>query len=115
VLASKFYEVAKYCLLTQHIYNPIVVVINKAAFDRIPENLKGDVIAAAVDATAYERQLANSTEAKAFEELKAHGVVVTKTDRQVFRQDVMPIWAEFSAKYPATVPILDAIRTTDHK
>ncbi|HXP96032.1 MAG TPA: TRAP transporter substrate-binding protein [Telmatospirillum sp.] len=114
VLASKFYEIAKYGTLTQHIYNPIVVVINKAMFDRIPEALRGDVIAAATEATNYERKLAASTESKAFEDLKAHGVTVTATDRAFFRQAVMPIWADFSAKYPATVPILEAIRAVEH-
>ncbi len=115
VLASKFYEIAKYCTLTQHIYNPIVVVINKAAFDRIPEALKPDVLAAAAEATDYERKLAASTETKAFEELKAHGVTVTETDRAYFRQAVKPIWADFSAKYPDTAPILEAVQATERK
>jgi tripartite ATP-independent transporter DctP family solute receptor len=115
VLASKFYEIAKYCTLTQHIYNPIVVVINKAAFDHIPDALKADVVAAATEATNYERQLAASTEAKAFTDLKAHGLIVTETDRVFFRQAVKPTWAEFSAKYPATAPILEAIQAAENK
>lgn len=115
VLASKFYEIAKNCILTQHIYNPIVVVINKAAFDRIPEPLKAEVIAAANEATDYERKQATSTEAKAFEELKAHGVSVTETDRAYFRQAVKPVWAEFTAKYPATAPVLEAVQAVEHQ
>lgn len=115
VLASKFYEIAKYATLTQHIYNPIVVVINKAAFDRIPDALKADVVAAATEATEYERKLATATEAKAFEELKAHGVVVAQTDRAYFRDKVTPVWTDFTTKYPATAPILEAVKAVEHK
>ncbi len=115
VLSSKFYEIAKYCTLTQHIYTPIVVVINKAAFDRIPDALKADVLAAATEATEYERQLANTSEAKAFEELKARGLTVTATDRNFFRSAAKPIWTDFSNKYPSTVPVLEAIQAAARK
>lgn len=109
VLASKFYEIAKYCTLTQHIYNPIVVVVNKAAFERIPAALRPDVLAAAAEATAWERTIAMTAEAKAFDELKAKGVIVTETDKGWFRSAVRPVWQEFAAKYPLAAEVLAQI------
>ena len=39
-LAGKFYEVAKHCALTQHIYNPQLPCISKRSFERIPTDLQ---------------------------------------------------------------------------
>lgn len=96
VLTSKFYEIAKYCTLTQHIYNPIVVMINKATYDRLSPELKKAFIEAAAEANDAERKGAAAAEAKAFEELKAKGVTVSTTDREYFRQAVKPVWAAYS-------------------
>lgn len=109
VLASKFYEITKYCTLTQHIYNPIVVVMNKAAYERVPAPLKAEFTAAAEEATAYERTIAMTAEAKAFDDLKAKGVIVSETDKGYFRDAVKPVWQEFAGKYPLAAQVLQQI------
>jgi len=109
VLASKFYEVAKFCALTQHIYNPIVVAINKDSFERIPAEYKAAVLKAAEEATNYERKHAAEAEAKAFDELKKRGVTVTTVDREYFSKSVRPVWAEFAKQYPGAQPVMDAV------
>lgn len=111
VLAGKFYEVAKFATLTQHIYNPIVATINKAAFDRIPAEMQGAIVKAADEATQYQRKQAAEAESRAFDELKKLGVTVTPTDREVFAKDVKPVWAEFAKQYPAVQPVLDAVES----
>lgn len=111
VLAGKFYEVAKFATLTQHIYNPIVVTINKASFDRIPAELKPAILKAAEDATKYQRLQAAEAEVRAFDELKKLGVTVTTTDRDYFAKLVKPVWGEFAKQYPAVQPILDAVES----
>ncbi|MBS1157132.1 MAG: C4-dicarboxylate transporter substrate-binding protein [Proteobacteria bacterium] len=109
VLASKYYEVAKYCALTQHIYNPIVVAMNSASFERIPAQYKAAVLKAAAEATSYERMHAAGAESKAFDLLKKQGVTVTAVDRESFRKAVKPVWAEFSKQYPGVQPVMDAV------
>lgn len=111
VLAGKFYEVAKFCTLTQHIYNPIVATINKNSFDRIPPELQALVVKAAAEATQYERKQAAETETRAFAELKKLGVTVTPTDREYFAKAVKPVWADFAKQYPAIQPVLDAVES----
>lgn len=96
VLAGKFYEVAKFATLTQHIYNPIVATINKSSFDRIPPELQTLIVKAAEEATQYQRKQAAERRQKAFEELKKVGVTVTPTDRDFFAKAVKPVWAEFA-------------------
>ncbi len=112
VLAGKFYEVAGHCMLTQHIFNPVMPVISKRAMERIPAELRQPFLDAAREATSYQREQAGRTEAKAFEQLKGLGVTVTAVDRTALAKDVSPLWAEFSRQYPATRPIIEAIQTT---
>lgn len=109
VLASKFYEIAKFCALTKHIYNPIVAVVNQTSFNRLPAALKADFLAAAAEATDRERAAAKVSEAKAFEALKALGLTVNEIDRAYFRQAVKPVWTDFAAKYALASEVLHEI------
>lgn len=112
VLSGKFYEVAGHCMLTQHIFNPVMPVISKRAFDRIPAELRPALLAAAKEATSYQRAQAAQIEATAFEQLKTRGVTVTPVDRVALAKDVQKLWGEFSAQYPASRPIIDAVQNT---
>lgn len=114
VLASKFYEVAKHCVLTQHIFNPIVVAMNNNKFEKLPAEYKTAILNAAAEATRFERKTAAEAEAKAFDELKKRGVTVTPTDRAYFSKAVRPVWDEFVKQYPAVKPVLDAVESTRH-
>ncbi len=112
VLSGKFYEVAGHCMLTQHIFNPVMPVISKRALARIPADLHKPFLDAAREATTYQRSQAASTEAAAFEQLKALGVTVVPVDRAALAKEVSPLWAEFTRQYPATRPVVDAIQST---
>ena len=109
VLANKFYEVANFCALTQHIYNPILVAMNTGSFERIPSEYKAAVLKAAAEATAFERKQAAEAESKAFDELKKKGVTVTAVDREYFAKAVRPVWTAFAKQYPSVQPVMDAI------
>ncbi len=112
VLAGKFYEVAKHCMLTQHIFNPVMPVISKRAMDRIPADLQKPFLDAAREATQYQRGQASSTEVKAFEQLKALGVTTTQVDRAALAKDVSPLWADFTKQYPAIKSVVEAVQAT---
>jgi TRAP-type transport system periplasmic protein len=112
VLSGKFYEVAGHCMLTQHIFNPVVPVISKRAMDRIPSDLRKPFLEAAREATAFQRSQAGSAEVKAFDQLKSLGVTVIAVDRAALAKEVSPLWSAFSRQYPATQPIIEAIQST---
>ncbi|PWC17681.1 TRAP transporter substrate-binding protein [Brenneria corticis] len=112
VYSSKYYEIAKNAALTRHIYNPIMIAMNKNSFQQIPEPLRADVLAAAKEATEYERRQANALEQKAIQDLKAKGVTFHEVDREYFYQQVQPVWKEFLAKYPQLQPVVDEISAT---
>jgi TRAP-type transport system periplasmic protein len=111
-LAGKFYEVAKYCALTQHIYNPQTPVISKRSFARIPADLQKPFLDAATEATQYQRTQASAIEERAFTQLKGLGLSVNTVDRVVLQKDVEKLWGEFSTQYPSVKPVVDEIIAT---
>ena len=108
VLSGKFYEIAKHCLLTQHMFSPVVATINQRSFAQIPAELQPVFLEAAREATIYQRNRAAETETAAFDQLKKAGVTVTSVDKAVFRKAMKPVWADFVKKQPATQAIIDA-------
>lgn len=111
-LAGKFYEVAKHCALTQHIYNPQLPCISKRSFAKIPTDLQKPFLDAATEATKYQRTKAAETEAKAFDTLKGMGLTVNAMDRAQLQKQVEKLWVEFSAQYPSVKPVIDEISAT---
>jgi TRAP-type C4-dicarboxylate transport system substrate-binding protein len=111
-LAGKFYEVAKHCALTQHIYNPQLPCISKRSFARIPADLQKPFLDAATEATKYQRGKAAETEAKAFDTLKGMGLTVNTVDRVQLQKQVEKLWGEFSTQYPSVKPVVDEIQAT---
>ena len=112
VLAGKFYEVSKHCMLTQHIFNPVLPVISKRAMDRIPADLRQPFLAAAREATQYQREQAGSAETKAIEQLKSLGVTFTAVDRAALAKEVAPLWTDFTKQYPDVKPVVAAIQAS---
>jgi len=111
-LAGKFYEVAKHCALTQHIYNPQLPCISKRSFERIPADLRKPFVDAATEATKFQRGKASEVEAKAFDTLKGMGLTVNTVDRVQLQKQVEKLWGEFSTQYPSVKPVVDEIQAT---
>jgi len=111
-LAGKFYEVAKHCALTQHIFNPQLPCISKRSFERIPRELQKPFQDAATEATKFQRGKATEVEAKAFDTLKGMGLTVNAVDRVQLQRQVEKLWGEFSTQYPSVKPVVDEIQAT---
>ena len=43
-LSAKFYEVQKYLTVSNHVYSPLILVMNKAKFDSLPANYQTIVV-----------------------------------------------------------------------
>lgn len=109
IYASKYYEIIKNGTLTRHSYNPLMIAMNKKSFEQIPEPLRADVLAAAKEATEFERLQASKKEQEAIKNLESKGVTFRETDRAFFAQAVQPVWKAFLDKYPDLKPMLDEI------
>jgi tripartite ATP-independent transporter DctP family solute receptor len=83
--AGKFYEVQKYCSISNHVWDGHWIVFNRAAWDRLPDNIKTIVANAfndgALKQRAEVRQLNDSLQAN----LEKRGLAFNTAETQSFR------------------------------
>ncbi len=113
VLSNRFYEVAKFCLRTDHLFSPMICAIGKRGLAKVPANLKDAFMAAAREATVAERAIADSKATEAMKELEKLGVTFTAfpaADRAAIAKPISDtLYAQFMTQYPATKPVFDAV------
>ena len=110
ILASKFYETAKYYALTQHNFSPLVAYFSDATFRRMDPKLREGFLDAAGRAAVATRAHGLTVEQEALTALKQNGVAVAEVDREAFRKRVLPQTDAFIRRLPESKPIIDAIR-----
>jgi len=74
ILFNKFYEVNKFVSRTQHIYNPLQLLMSKKTWDKLSPDEQKIIQDAANESKVYERKIAREQDAKAVEQLRAAGV-----------------------------------------
>lgn len=113
VLSSRFYEVAKFCLRTDHLFSPMICAIGKRGLAKVPANLKDAFLSAAREATVAERAIADAKATEAMKELEKLGVTFTAfpaADRAAIAKPISDsLYAQFMTQYPSTKPVFDAI------
>jgi len=113
VLSTKLYEVSKHCWLTEHLFPPMVAVIGKRGWDKLPAAVRPALAKAAADATAFQRAQAVEHGRQAIEELKRLGIEyhpMQKSEREQVRAEMEgKLWSAFAAQYPLTKPLFEAV------
>jgi TRAP-type transport system periplasmic protein len=112
ILASKFYETAKFYSLTQHNLSALGVFCSGATLARMAAPLRDSFLAAAAKAAAATRTRGLEAEKEALETLKQKGVTIIAVDREPFRERVLPQTDAFIRAHPEAKPIIDIIRST---
>lgn len=99
VVSNKFSEVQKHLTLTQHTYNPQIVVVSKRTWDRLDPEERTLIEGAAAEAKVYQRQVNRDSEAKAMQDIKAAGVQVVElspAEMARLREKAQPVVRKFS-------------------
>jgi TRAP-type transport system periplasmic protein len=112
IVASKFYETAKFYSLTQHNFSPLAIYFSDATFNRMPAAIRDGFIDAAKKAAADTRTHGLDVEKQALSQLKDKGVTVIDCDREAFRKRVLPQTDAFVKAKPDAKPVVDLIRAT---
>ena len=102
ILASKFYEVQKHVVVSNHIYSAWALLMSKRFWDRLSADEKQIITEAAEEAKAFERTTIRAFEVKAVEELKSRGVeITTLSEAEVakLRERTKPVWDRFTAEF----------------
>ena len=112
ILASKFFETAKYYALTEHIFSPLTIYFSDASFKRMDPKLRDGFLDATKKACIDTRAHGLAVEKEALDILKQKGVIVTDVDREAFRKRVLPQTENFVKARPEAKPIVDIIHGT---
>lgn len=111
IYTGKYYEVAKYITLTEHLFGPTATVISKKEWDGYTDKERQVVAAAAKLAQDINRSLSVQRDAESMEKLKAKGMIVNKIDKTAFLKAAGPLQDQL-AKTINAEDLLKIIRDT---
>lgn len=105
--SMKFYEVQKYMTLTGHTYHTYAAIMNKAAWDSLPEDLQKVIEEAMIVGRDAAREFTAEDEQVILEKIKDQIEIIelTPEGREAFIEASQPIYEEFRSKI--TPEILD--------
>ena len=101
IATAKLYEVQKYCSLTNHMWDGFWFLVNRRAWERLPENLR-TVVAKHVNAAGLkEREDVAQLNAGLQKELTDKGMVINQPKAEAFRDKLRTagFYAEWKGKY----------------
>lgn len=96
---NKFHEVQKHLSLTRHVYNPLVLLVSRKAWDGLSADEKRILQAAADETRGEQRRVSREMEQKSIANVKAKGVIVTDVsaaERARMRDKVRPVTEKFT-------------------
>jgi len=96
----KFYEVAKYISLTNHIYAPIPLSITDRRWQGFSAADKAAVQRAAREVSAWHRKAVVDEENQMLDEMKGKGATVIKPDVPAFARATRPVYEKAGVEYP---------------
>jgi tripartite ATP-independent transporter DctP family solute receptor len=103
VFQQKFYEQAKYYIDDRHVYQPLSIVFNKAAWDKLSDAHKKIMENAVKENSKYFSTLALKANEDAFQKLKEKGVeIVPLKDSAKWKDAVSKDKIEFVKQYGET-------------
>jgi tripartite ATP-independent transporter DctP family solute receptor len=86
IYSAGFYEVQKYCNLTEHVIGWIYVTVGEKQFQALPADLQTILLEAARDMQAFHREHFAQTQRELAEALQATGMIFVKADKEAFKQ-----------------------------
>jgi tripartite ATP-independent transporter DctP family solute receptor len=101
ILTAKLHEVQKHLTLTNHTYNPQIVMIGKKFWDKLNADEQKLIQDAANESRDYERKVSREQAAKAVAELKAEGLQITElspAEVERFREKAKPVADKYAAQ-----------------
>jgi tripartite ATP-independent transporter DctP family solute receptor len=102
LIASKFYEVQKHTVISNHIYSVWAFLISKKFWDKLSPDEQKILTEAANEATAFERKTIRAFDATALEDIKSKGIqVTTLSDEETakLREITKPVSAKFIQEF----------------
>jgi tripartite ATP-independent transporter DctP family solute receptor len=111
ILSNSLADVQTYLSLSDHFYVSTLVLMNRAAFDRLDAEEQAGVLAAGKAVADFTRKRSAENHAKELETLRGKGMKIIDTlDRDAFVKALAPAYEEFGKRFGAD--LLTRIRET---
>ncbi|WP_231367556.1 TRAP transporter substrate-binding protein [Gillisia sp. JM1] len=107
---NRHYEVCKYYTMDEHTAIPDELLISTLVWDKLSVEEQQWLKEGAMESSEYQKELWSQAELEALEGMKEAGVEVIIPDKELFREQVQPMYEEFSED-PEVKKIIDAIQT----
>jgi TRAP-type C4-dicarboxylate transport system substrate-binding protein len=112
IVASKFYETAKFYALTEHNFSPLSIYFSDATFKRMDGKLRDAFIDAAQKAAVDTRAHGMAVEGEAKKLLQEKGVAINEVDKDAFRKRVAVQTENFIKQHPESKGFIEQIKST---
>ena len=112
IVASKFYETAKFYGLTEHNFSPLAIYFSETTYRRLDTKLRDAFIDAAQKAAADTRAHGLDVEGEAKKVLQEKGVVINTVDKDAFRKRVAVQTENFIKQRPEAKGFIEKIKST---
>jgi TRAP-type transport system periplasmic protein len=107
IYSNKFYEVAPYVTLTNHVYSPIPLAISEKTWQKMSAADQKAVREAAVVAAKFSRDFIAGNDANQLKEMASKGAKINaKPNVDAFRKSVQPVYGKAREKFGADVDAL---------
>ncbi len=114
IYANKFYEVAPYVTLTQHVYSPIPLTISEKTWQKLSPQDREAVSKAAREVEAWIRNEIRANDDRQLKDMESKGAKISRPAIGPWRDAVKPVYAKAKEKYGADadafVAEADAVR-----
>lgn len=98
VYANKFYEVAKYVTLTNHVRGIRGMIINPEKYDSLPLGLKAVIEKAAIEGEKLYNEKILEAKGEHTKLLLENGVTITEVDNEPWKAKILPIVNDLEAE-----------------
>jgi TRAP-type transport system periplasmic protein len=112
IVASKFYETAKFYGLTEHNFSPLAIYFSETTYRRLDTKLRDAFIDAAQKAAADTRAHGLDVEGEAKRVLQEKGVAINTVDKDAFRKRVAVQTENFIKQRPEAKGFIEKIKST---
>lgn len=100
VLVENFYEQSKYFILDQHVYQPLSIVYNLDAWNKLTSDQQKIIEEAVKDASEYHLELAKEANANALKKLEENGIeLIELKDLDKWREKVVEANKKYVEQY----------------
>jgi TRAP-type transport system periplasmic protein len=112
IFNNKFFEVAPYYVLTEHIFHVLYMVINEDFYQSLPEDIQDALVEAGREATAIQLEAIARLNEESLEAMAAEGTeIIALADKERFQDALEAFNNEYAAgRGPEAEALLERIR-----